>query len=62
MMFVTHLNQPTGAQWRSYFDFYRKETLFQDPALRQRYDDALSEVRSIIEGAGLEFFTGSPDG
>ena len=62
MMFVTHLNQPTGAQWRSYFDFYRKESLFQDPAIRQRYDDALDEARSITQKAGLEFFTGSADG
>ena len=62
MMFVTHLNQPTGAQWRSYFDFYRQESLFQEPALRKRYDDALQETRSIIEDAGMEFFTGSADG
>jgi MoaA/NifB/PqqE/SkfB family radical SAM enzyme len=62
MMFVTHLNQPTGAQWRSYFDFYRQESLFQDAQLRQRYDDAVAEVRSITEAAGMEFFTGSADG
>lgn len=62
MMFVTHLNRPTGAQWRSYFDFYRQENLFADPSLRHRYDDALSETRSIIEDAGMEFFTGSADG
>jgi hypothetical protein len=62
MMFVTHLNKPTGAQWRSYFDFYRNESLFQDPELRSRYDAALRDVRSIIEGAGMEFFTGSADG
>ena len=62
MMFVTHLNKPTGAQWRSYFDFYRRESLFQDPELRGRYDAALREVLFITEAAGMEFFTGSADG
>jgi hypothetical protein len=62
MMFVGHLNQPTGAQWRSYFDFYRQESLFQDPELRTRYDEAVREVQAITEAAGMEFFTGSADG
>ena len=61
MMFVTHLNKPSGEQWRSYFDFYREESLFQDPSLKQQYVSALEEARTIAEGAGLEFFTGSAD-
>lgn len=61
MMFVTHLNKPTGEQWRSYFDFYRKESLFADPELRLKYTDALAEVRALTTAAGLEFFSGSAD-
>lgn len=61
MMFVTHLNKPTGEQWRSYFDFYRSESLFSDPVTQQQFVDAVNEARSIAEGAGLEFFSGSAD-
>lgn len=61
MMFVSHLNKPSGEQWRSYFDFYREESLFRDLADRQNYADTLERAKAIILGAGLEFFSGSAD-
>ena len=61
MMFVSHLNKPTGEQWRSYFDFYRQENLFSDPELHHKYLQALDEARSIAASNGLEFFSGSAD-
>ena len=61
MMFVTHLNKPTGEQWRSYFDFYRQESLHLDPELRAKYADAVEQARAVAVSAGLEFFSGSPD-
>lgn len=61
MMFVTHLNKPSGEQWRTYFDFYRQESLFQDADLKRQYSSALREAQTIAEAAGLEFFTGSAD-
>lgn len=61
MMFVSHLNKPTGEQWRSYFDFYRSESLFLDENLKQKYKDILQEAKEITTNSGLEFFSGSAD-
>ncbi len=61
IMFVTHLNKPTGEQWRSYFDFYKQESLFADPDLQALYQSSLEEARCLATDAGLEFFSGSAD-
>lgn len=61
MMFVTHLNKPTGEQWRSYLDFYRQESLLLDPVSKEKYVDYLERARQFIISNGLEFFSGSAD-
>jgi hypothetical protein len=61
MMYVGHLNRPTAQQWKSYFDFYRAESLFRNPDDQKLYDEALSHAKETALRNGLEFFTGSAD-
>jgi hypothetical protein len=60
-IFVSHLNKPTPEQWRSYFDFYRQESLFRTESERSIFNSEVSRARDFAITNGLKFYSGSAD-
>jgi len=55
-LYITHLNQPTQEQGRSYFDYYRKESMMRSEEDKSFLQTALSEARTMAAERNLKFY------
>ncbi len=60
-MYLSKLNAPGPGQWRSYFDYYREETLTKTEEDRSIFRDALLQARRLTAEQNIRLYSVSAD-